>query len=698
MKMCSASDGCGVTRHLLTLAVLTLLIATGIASGSCTLQVHGYDRDGNGWGESTVRITNGDIVLLEDWAMTDGYYDMVEFYFEGDQLDLELYLLRSEQTGYGDIIISNDLGKPLFHEDLKYWIFSHTEEYSYPMHCSQTNETLISRYGYAKPDLEPECYDGYEDIFNGGCNSTTQMFTEIQCGETILGSIGKFRKDDLIVLEEDWYLLTLPYETVIGISGFCESPLRIEVLEHDDCENIEVRLTMEQQLCDIHFWGVSLPAGQHAIRVMPELPWAFPCDSGLEYALSVSCFGGFSESSCSTEEEPECSMDFDEAVNDLCESAEDTVSNLIPSCINSGTTGYYMKDGSITADVDYFSFHIWEGQDIPLIVESMCPLTVALFYGDCADHTLLDSVSISPLISNTIQFDPLLPGDYLLRVETEVDSGVSCGSAYKLLLDAGIYGNNCNTADQLDPEDFYDTNRNIHTQGDTTFANNFYTAAEYGCSDNLDTPETVHQLIVDERMTISVTLEAEEWEPRLVVTRAWPPLDCLNSEYNPEDPMTASIPHLILEPDTPYFFFVEGAIGQCGHYALKIEWIDPVSNKLTVDLNLNKERYFTGDPVVLTGKCENHTLQNIAFNIALILEIEGTYWFYHYGDWSSSMEMLPHYTLRKEGTVEWRFINSIWPESPFMNIPAMFTFFLLDYDSDSNPYLKSNIVTEEFIF
>jgi len=692
-------DAYGARLRFFALAILSLLITAGIANADCTLQLHAYDFNGYALREATMRITSGDIVLLDDWTMTDGYYDMVDFRFEGDQLDMKIKVPKGEQDVFGTILISNDRSKPVF-----YKIISRTTDqqfqynYNYDMSCSQTNETYISKYGYARPDLEPQCYDGYEDIYNGGCNSETQMFTEIQCGETVMGSVGKFRKGELEILDEDWYLFTLPYETEIQIGGFCESPLKIEIMDYEDCENIEVIDTLDNNLCYMQSKKILLSTGQHLIRVIPELPWGFSCDSGLEYALSIFWPGASSEPACSTEEESVCTEDFNDAVNDLCESAEDFVSNLVPSCINSGTTGYYIKDGNITADIDYFSFHIWEDQDISLMMESASPLTVGLFYGDCADHILLDSMTIPPLINNTFQFDLLQPGDYLLRIEPETDAGTSCGSKYKLLLDAGIHSNNCNNAGQIDTDGFYDTERKIKVEGDTTFANNFYTAAEYGCGDDLNTPETVHRLIVDERMTISVNLEAMEWEPRLVVTKEWPPVDCLYGEYDPATPMTVSIPGLTLKPNTSYFFFVEGTPGQYGHYEMEIRWIDPAAELLTVDLELNKDRFNAGDPVILTGYCENHTFRYINYSIALILEIEGEYWFYNnYGHWKNSMDDLPQEYISVEETEEWQFIDTIWPESSFFNISAEFTFFLF-HEDDVAPYLESNIVTEEFIF
>lgn len=76
---------------------------------------------------------------------------------------------------------------------------------------------------------EPPCGPGYVDTFNGGCNSSPPVFTDVTCG-TICGKAGTFVSGGFDTRDTDWYRLTVGAGTFSysGVSnGF---PLRLFVL------------------------------------------------------------------------------------------------------------------------------------------------------------------------------------------------------------------------------------------------------------------------------------------------------------------------------------------------------------------------------------------------------------------------------------------------------------------------------------
>jgi hypothetical protein len=86
------------------------------------------------------------------------------------------------------------------------------------------------------PEGEPECYDGYVDVTNGGCNADLQAFGTISCGETICGTSGYYETDGSTWEDADWFELVTSdegdtiiwtvraeFDVYIGIiSGTCD--------------------------------------------------------------------------------------------------------------------------------------------------------------------------------------------------------------------------------------------------------------------------------------------------------------------------------------------------------------------------------------------------------------------------------------------------------------------------------------------
>jgi hypothetical protein len=66
---------------------------------------------------------------------------------------------------------------------------------------------------YGVDEGEGPCYDGYNDTYNGGCNSLPPVFGAIDCGTTVCGLTGVYQHysgdDTLLYRDTDWYMFTL---------------------------------------------------------------------------------------------------------------------------------------------------------------------------------------------------------------------------------------------------------------------------------------------------------------------------------------------------------------------------------------------------------------------------------------------------------------------------------------------------------
>ncbi len=85
---------------------------------------------------------------------------------------------------------------------------------------------------------EPECYSGYVDSYNGGCNSTPNVFqTLTQCCGIICGKTGVFDSSR----DTDWYELTTTTSTQIDISLTSESYIILYLIDGNvDCTQPDI--------------------------------------------------------------------------------------------------------------------------------------------------------------------------------------------------------------------------------------------------------------------------------------------------------------------------------------------------------------------------------------------------------------------------------------------------------------------------
>ena len=81
---------------------------------------------------------------------------------------------------------------------------------------------------------EPDCYDGYNDTYNGGCNSTPPVFQVLTpTGEdiTICGRTGVFEMDTAFYRDTDWFQLDVTCTSFICLSGNAEVPCYFFIID-----------------------------------------------------------------------------------------------------------------------------------------------------------------------------------------------------------------------------------------------------------------------------------------------------------------------------------------------------------------------------------------------------------------------------------------------------------------------------------
>jgi hypothetical protein len=75
---------------------------------------------------------------------------------------------------------------------------------------------------YAMQEGEPACYTGYVDNYNGGCNSTPNIFSDITFPRTICGTSGVYGSN--ANRDTDWFRFTLPASKTVSLAICAEFP------------------------------------------------------------------------------------------------------------------------------------------------------------------------------------------------------------------------------------------------------------------------------------------------------------------------------------------------------------------------------------------------------------------------------------------------------------------------------------------
>ncbi len=144
----------------------------------------------------------------------------------------------------------------------------------------------------ATPEGEPICYDGYEDFYNGGCNSVPPIFQPIACGETICGTSGVFNCGPDICRDTDWFERAFFMEdcTVVTWEATAEFPVQILIIDagSGDCLDYTVIDGATAPACGTASVTATVGPGTYWFWVGPS-DWLPEITCGVEYQATLTC-------------------------------------------------------------------------------------------------------------------------------------------------------------------------------------------------------------------------------------------------------------------------------------------------------------------------------------------------------------------------------------------------------------------------
>ncbi len=129
---------------------------------------------------------------------------------------------------------------------------------------------------------EPLCGPNYVDAFNGGCNSTPAVFSQVTCG-VICGESGTYLFNSAQYRDTDWYTLPATYSggSYSGLSdGFA---LRLFVLT-PVCPTTVISTTTSPNC--VPSSSLTIPAGASYLFAGPDVFTGVPC--GQKYLVNIT--------------------------------------------------------------------------------------------------------------------------------------------------------------------------------------------------------------------------------------------------------------------------------------------------------------------------------------------------------------------------------------------------------------------------
>jgi hypothetical protein len=116
----------------------------------------------------------------------------------------------------------------------------------YELHVYEIIEEILECPAGALLEGEPDCYDGYLDVFNGGCNSTPPVYSTLAGSAggapfSVCGTSGNFSLGSTAYRDTDWYEITLAEPNTISVACAAQFPVAVYILDgNQGCEDVPV--------------------------------------------------------------------------------------------------------------------------------------------------------------------------------------------------------------------------------------------------------------------------------------------------------------------------------------------------------------------------------------------------------------------------------------------------------------------------
>ncbi|TWT44716.1 hypothetical protein RAS1_11320 [Phycisphaerae bacterium RAS1] len=272
---------------------------------------------------------------------------------------------------------------------------------------------------------EPLCANGYVDNFNGGCNSTPNVFGNILCGQTVCGQYGTYVSGGGSNFRDtDWYRFSIPERSAVTFSAVGEATTRIFILTNA-CPTATIA-TATAPPCGTATINVTLEPGTYIAFVGTDVFTGVPC--GSLYRATLIC-----DSICRVENEPVCANGYVDNFNGGCNSTPNVFGGVQCGDTICGEYGTFLSAGGANfRDTDWYRFGLSRRTTVTWTVVGNATTRAFILQGTCPAVSLGTAVAAAGMPATVTL--TLEPGLYNAFAGTDVFTGVPCGTTYQATL------------------------------------------------------------------------------------------------------------------------------------------------------------------------------------------------------------------------------------------------------------------------
>jgi hypothetical protein len=136
---------------------------------------------------------------------------------------------------------------------------------------------------------EPICRDNQFDTFNGGCNSSTPIFSRITCNEVMAGTYGTFLIGTVQNRDTDWYTFTIRQRGTVRWAAIGDAPTQIAIVA-EQCPS-SVISTTTFNACAVGELNLTLNPGTYRAFIATSVFAGVPCPSKYRCLLQTNVCG-----------------------------------------------------------------------------------------------------------------------------------------------------------------------------------------------------------------------------------------------------------------------------------------------------------------------------------------------------------------------------------------------------------------------
>lgn len=139
------------------------------------------------------------------------------------------------------------------------------------------------------PNDSEQCFNGYIDSYNGGCDETIPAFQLLPCGSGICSYSGNYFTGGIWHPDNDWYEFTLTQRRNVTFALNSELDLRVRIFQRglNGCAD---RILLQENVrdsCINHQWSIELDPATYWVAISPPSP---PLNANaLRYVFSTTC-------------------------------------------------------------------------------------------------------------------------------------------------------------------------------------------------------------------------------------------------------------------------------------------------------------------------------------------------------------------------------------------------------------------------